>query len=543
MPPSTEPPATVEPPLIPPLIPRELKPDLPPGSAPKPAKPPHAPATAQASDSTQSVSDQNSTSDQPSAQSASANPSLPVTPKPPLPPPFAGFGSRASRLLQNGSMENRTDSAFPTQLYPERSADYVSRATAFGVITPAETFLDGVGGIPSGVSSELQNSAIPPGARIFRVGPVTLRGALNESLVISHNGGQGGGSPMGGGGGGSRSGDHAYTSSGLSLDAIIGEPATGHFLTLSYGMGYTYPSNQSAGSGGNKVDQELSVEGRLDLPKLKLGMSISFASLSGMNRDVGGAVDRDLLDLSLNASYPLGAKTSLDSSVSLPIRQVSGGIGSSGFSTANFINYQLSQKTTVGIGLSGGMEQDNGTVEFPNATSHQSGRQTQTFARLLSDLSLNPTPLIAVGGEFGAEFRNDDGGNSVNPIFNIHAGWAIRPRTSITVSAQETIQSSAAMAGQNYSSTAIQVGVAEQLGNRISVSTSFQYEYASYQAAGLDLSANRKDNLFSVQVGMSWALSPQWSATLAYVFANNSSSIEEFSFTSDEVLLSTSISF
>jgi hypothetical protein len=536
-----------------------------------------------------------------------------------------GNSTRGLRWLENGLLNERAarTNNVPRWFDSPLSDDPLVRASAFSVVTRAESLLDGLGAVPAPRGTGLDGALIPPGARIFRIGPVTLRGGVNLGGTYRHGtrpntAGQSGASansesskqpsasagPVASGDTGSTREKSNRTSStnregstnsgrsageiepfsfqsGLSLDFVLGEPATGHFMVASYGLSFdTALLNDEQGGQGSPVTQSLALLGRLDFAKLKLGMGITFDSLSGQNRDQGGAAERNLFGISLNASYPIGAKTTLDWDITVPIKQVEGGVGTTSFTTSNSINYQYSPKLSLGGGYAFKIHQskvddearnrtadsetaDDQQVDEQAATATTKGAQSSSPAKNRSEPSqsfgrsagsetshtvflragFQASPKLSFGGNVGLEFTEYEQGNSISPVLAWDVTWKARPKTSISLSIEESLQQSAAGIGESFLSSAVILSLNQQLGNRTNVTLILGYEHAVYQTMGETQDDGRVDDLLTGQISLSIALSSRWSASLVVSYADNRSSDEAFRFTSTQVQIQTSFAF
>ena len=434
--------------------------------------------------------------------------------------------------------------------------DPIARAARYNAVTPAESMVDGLGGtaMPLGSAFEATPlSNLSSSRKRFRFGPINLIGpSLNVGLSdgsFTNHGNQSNGTSSASNQGGSNGTEGFQSTSGLSFGLILGEPATGHYMTLEYGGIYEYPTNNGSGSAGGgsntqPFNQSLTLLGEMDFSRLTLGFGISYAGLSGTNRDLGGDANRQLLQVALTSSYALTAKSSLDWDLSLPVRQVSGGIGSAGFTSSTFINHRFNDKLKGGIGVVGGIENEQGSNAPSSATSGLlQGTSTQKYEQALVDINLVPSPRVTLLGTCGAELRDAGGTRSVNPIFSLSAAWSPRTGTSIFLTGNESTQSSANTAGENFTSTSFNLSASQRLGSRMNLLLSIGYEHAAYQstqstpsttsAASATSTApgtnsNRVDNLLTAQAGVSLNLTRGWSASISYIYTDDRSNTDGF---------------
>ena len=448
------------------------------------------------------------------------------------------------------------------------STDSTSRALAVRAVTPAESLLDGLGGFPSPDGSGFTSFGAPSGGKNFRLGPMTFRPTANAGVgfgTTSEAQSKGSGSS---GNTNNQGGPDGFTAhAGLAFPFVIGEPATGHFLSGTYAMDLHTLDNTGGSNGTDEspFDQQLSLAGTLEFAKVTLGLAVSFASLSGQNRDVGGATDRDLLAIALTSSFQISPKLSLEWDNSVPIREVSGGIGTRAFNSSVMLNYQFDPKLEVGLGIGGGYEKtdtssdtslvrNNDFVEGQNASQ---AARSETYESINGRIGFLYSPKLSFFFTPGVEFREQSRDIAVNPIFGLGVSWAPRVGTSVSLAGNQRVQSSISLAGQDFVSTTFSLSATQRLGNRLSLLATVAYEHADYSQAGngqtndgfassggTDVTGEKRvDNLFTVLLGLSVALSPRWSATLSYSFSDNESNLPDFAFTSNRIQLQTSFAF
>lgn len=374
------------------------------------------------------------------------------------------------------------------------------------------------------------------GRRPLRIGPLKIQASMNTGVTYTDTGSE---SALGDSSSAHRgkinqeSVDGFQTFLGASFDLLLGEAATQNTVTALYGLVYRYPAPERTSSGGQgdgrPLDQQLTASGNLSIGKTTFRLGVSFADLSGPDRDFGGYAEKELFTVTPSVSYALSSKTKLSSSINLPYRQLNGRTRVSGVSNSNFVDYSFDAKLQTGVGLTFGQEQ----VERG---------ETQSFQRLLPRFNFQLTPRIALSGTCGVEWRSaaGHGKSSVEPVFDFHATWTPRIGTSFSFGSGRQAESSASLTGNDYVSTTINLSVAQRLGPRITLQLSAAYEAADYSPAE-DGSPAREDELFSTQVSLQFDLGRHWSASLAYDREDNHSTTH--SYTSSQAQLQLSLLF
>jgi hypothetical protein len=262
--------------------------------------------------------------------------------------------------------------------------------------------------------------------------------------------------------------------------------------------------------------------------------------LSGPNRDVGGATDRSIATASLGASYQYSQKTSFDLSFSLPIRDFSDGVSSTGATGTFFVNNQITKKTRIGLGFTyGSLDTEvSGTSALINSSKSREGSDGvgQTFQRLLFQIDSTPSRLLTYNFIGGLELRDAGGYSDVTPTFGLGATWNPIAGTSITLAAERRGFNSAASLNTNYNSTSVSLRVNQRLTARLSGYLTLGYERAEYYNVGDENNGDgadegeggRKDDLFHASAGLNLPISDRWGWSLVFTFSDNRSNTEPF---------------
>ncbi len=399
-----------------------------------------------------------------------------------------------------------------------------------------DRFFDGFGGVPRPLDSPLIPRALSSDY-LLRLGPLEISpvgpslsynmtfGSNNRaSGAVDHSFGASG-NPIGlsNGSNSNSNGDFGTVSGGFSAE--LGEPTSGHFVTLNYGASYSFGSGQE---NQNNPGQTLTLLGQYDFTRLKLGLGIAFDSLSGDNREFGGDIQRELATVAFTSSYAWTPKTSFEWDLSVPIAQYSGGINSSGLTSTTSVNYAYSTKTTFGLG-------------FTTGFTGVAGADTQTFEQVNCQMTSTASPFLSYTGSVGFEWRDTGETRSTSPVFGLGATWTPRVGTSFTLAVDQQVENSAAIAGANYTSTSVTLSCAQRLGSLISLGASIGYERASYTSTLSDQTVDRLDQTLFGQVSISRTVFRRvaFSATVSY-YHTASNDLPQ---TSTQVTVSASYSF
>ncbi len=357
------------------------------------------------------------------------------------------------------------------------------------------TLLDGVGGLGSPLYSPINRPVFGPGKGIT-LGPVSIKINIGAGAM-------GGKGQSSGGGNGSDVGVSGFGS--INILATLDQPAFDRTATLTYGFTGTGGSyNQTNGP----INQALSFTASQKFSRAQINVDLAYAGLSGTDRDTGTDTGRDFITAGFGLSYEIGAKTSLSSSVSAPIRTVEGGLDSGGVTMSNFINYTFSPKLTVGPGFAFGFEKVQDS-------------DIQTFERPLLSLNYIPSPFIGINGNVGYEFRQIQGSTFTSPIFGLGVTWTPRLGTVFSISGNRSTQTSLTEVNTNYEQTSLSISARQNIGKRVVLSAGFNYENAVYESVGTDGESGRIDNLVEGEIGISYSITSQWRASLSLSMGKN----------------------
>lgn len=380
--------------------------------------------------------------------------------------------------------------------------DPLARTTLSNIFSNAERFYDGFGGIIRPFDVLTLPRAPFDAGRGVRMGALSFRPGLSGALIGTRRGG-----------GGTRSDEPSAVIAG-TISGLIGTPETGRYLRLDYGIAKTFENEQAEDF---HFDQSLYLAGHLRFGNLSLGLGINFANLSGFNRDAGSDLQRDYLTVAFTSRYQLTPRTSIDWDIATPNgRYPSGSSGggsigdSSGFTSTNFVNYEYSGKSTVGLGFAAGF------VEVQDA-------DTQKFERVLARIGSTPTAFLSYSATFGLEFRDTGQSNQTNPMFSLGAVWTPRDRTAVTLTGEQRVQNSVSTANANFVSTSLVLSLSQRLGDRFTASCSIGFENAKYESLGSEESSNRRDRTYLGQVSFGTTLFDRMDVSTSFSYVRTDS--------------------
>jgi len=254
----------------------------------------------------------------------------------------------------------------------------------------------------------------------------------------------------------------------------------------------------------------------------------------GVNIDTGGRRRIDTYATHLSAAYELTGKTFLSSAGDYALINYPSGLTDSQRISGNlFLNYQYSPKLVVAAGGTGGRDVLN------QANSNQNFEQADLRA------SYNPTGKLSAGGLVGLEFRQFDTGShdSVTPVLDLSASYKPFDGTSISIDASRGTQTSAALLGQDYTSTQFQATAQQRLLQRVVLSFTAGYQNLDYFGAFTHTVASREDNYYFIQPAIDIRITNFWFAGAFFVHRENTSTFSNFGFNDTQVGIRTALKF
>ncbi len=270
----------------------------------------------------------------------------------------------------------------------------------------------------------------------------------------------------------------------------------------------------------------------LDGPDLN---SISDPTGHNANIDVGGRTKHNIYTSALNGSYQLTGKLFLSGAGNFAIDDYSGSqIGSQNFSGNLFINYNYSPKLVVGVG---------GTAGYNTV---QNSSPDQTYEQVNARLSYNATGKVSFSATGGGEFRqfgNNGRSTYFSPVYTLGASYQPFNGTSISLSGTRHTANSASLAGQDYASTDIHLGVSQRFMQRASLGVAVGYENANYFSTISGFTATRNDDYYYIEPTVDVNVTRYWSVGAYYLHRQDTSSFSFFSFYDNQVGLRTTVRF
>ena len=114
---------------------------------------------------------------------------------------------------------------------------------------------------------------------------------------------------------------------------------------------------------------------------------------------------------------------------------------------------------------------------------------------------------------------------------------------TITLAGSRRTDSSASLAGQDYSETNISLTFSQRLFSRVNVGLGVGYTNSEYLSATTGDSTARTDNYFYVEPSIDLNVTRYWSIGIYYLYRQDSSTLALFSFYDNQFGVRTSLTF
>ena len=290
------------------------------------------------------------------------------------------------------------------------------------------------------------------------------------------------------------------------------------FAKLSYNpTGSVYVDLSSENSFDHDVALALGHIG----PKLSAIFDTSYQTMTDATVDVGERTERQLFDMGLLMEYALGAKTGLRGEAGYVVEDYDIYDGYQEWRADLYVTYDVRPKTTLGIGYGAGeLRPEKGS--------------SQRYQRALLRADWRATEKVALSAWGGADFRRSGGESETTSVYGVELSGRVREGTGVRLNLGRDIEASALVEAESYVRTAISVAVDQRLGSRFTGYLEIGYEDYDYGGGG-EGSGDRADKSWFLRPALRYQLRENLSAELYYVYRNNDSTVDLFSFKKNQV--------
>lgn len=292
----------------------------------------------------------------------------------------------------------------------------------------------------------------------------------------------------------------------------------------------------------NSIDHSARVDLGYALTKMTLGLVQTFQSTAGGVVDVGSRVTQRNYMTAVSVRYELTEKTFAQLDGNYRVTDYETLTDSEEWNAIPTVNYQVSPKVSVGLGLTVGQ------LYVAEQTPHVvvSGGQTNRFVTENSEAQtyFGPTLrasykttektdfIVSVGGEWR---HYSDGSEAFSPVFALAGTYRPFEGTTFSVEGHRRQQNSAVLNGQNFIATGGSITTRQRLRDRLFATVTMLYDHSDYQPARSNVRTTRQDDYFMVRYGLESIIGRNWTVGLFHQYREDISTDKSFSFENNQV--------
>ena len=275
----------------------------------------------------------------------------------------------------------------------------------------------------------------------------------------------------------------------------------------------------------NSLDHDLAGTARWTFTKLHVALDGRVRTLSDPDEDLGRRADRTFSNLGLVMTYDWSEKTRWQLAGGFIHRHYAEGNDSSEGTINGYLLYDLLPKTTVGFGLGAGeLDLD--------------GSDAQTYERATLRLQYDSFSKVTFNVSGGAELRSTQDSDATNTFFRAGFGYHPVEGSDFNLSAYRGIEPSANSRSQNIERTTLTLSYTQRLFQKLTLATNLDYTQADYSVLDGNGNAGRTDDIFTLSMTLTCEVTQNGFVRLGYTYRTDESSIEERSYTANNLILS-----
>lgn len=357
--------------------------------------------------------------------------------------------------------------------------------------------------VPAFGEPEIETVVVPKEAenRLWRIRPYVKTGVTyDDNIFITET---------------NRTGDIIYNlEGGFSFELGDYRDLHNNYLLLEYLASGFFFTNHPA---QNSFDQNLSLLAQWRVTQLAIQLESTYQTLNGADRQVGAFTSRSLFFNALRFVYTKSEKTDLEleinQSTNLYPDQISSYISEAQLS----FNYKVQPKLSLGLQGIFGLDQAQDSPD-------------QVYQILNARCSYDIAGKLVLKSSAGIQFiQYASGGEAMRiiPVFSVGAEYQLFQKTSLELNAYRNLQNSPSLEGQDYIATGFDIGLEQQLSQKIKIGLAIGYENDTYVANLADVNASRVDNFYFFRPGVSYSFLKYLDANFSYEYRTNASNIPQ----------------
>lgn len=287
-----------------------------------------------------------------------------------------------------------------------------------------------------------------------------------------------------------------------------------NYLLLEYLASAFFFTNHPA---QNSFDQSFNLTAQYRIAKLAIQLLSSFQSLNGADRQVGEFTERNLFFNALRFVYAHSEKTDIEFEINQTTNRYPEQLSSYQTEARLAFDYEILPKVRIGpegvVGISQVQDSPNMIYQTLN------GRLDYDIAGKLK--------LRSSGGIQFNQYISGGEPMRIIPVFSVGFEYELFPKTSLTLDAYRNLQASPSMVGQDYIATGGELGIQQQLNQKISLALALGYENDTYVANMASVQASRVDNFYFFRPSVSYSFLKYLNAIFSYEYRANDSTMQQ----------------
>jgi hypothetical protein len=293
-------------------------------------------------------------------------------------------------------------------------------------------------------------------------------------------------------------------------------------LSLTYTPTLSYYSSDAF---EDTVDHNVAANAYFGVGDWNFSLGHTYVKSSSPLIETGAQTPQESHSTGLTAHCQHSDDISFDFTLSQQIQEADELNSSKTWSLMNWLNYHYSDKTLFGIGVG------------PGYTKQEFGSD-MTYQQLQSRIDWRPGTKLSVNLNGGAEFRqfdDENADNQVNPIYGASIFYTPIEPTTFSLSANRSVGASLVQA-QTTESTRISAGLRQRIIQNFFFDAFGSFSTTDYQnfTQGGSPTVDRSDEVTSLSLTLSTTVFERGTASIFYQRSQNDSSVEGFTFNSDQ---------
>jgi hypothetical protein len=291
-------------------------------------------------------------------------------------------------------------------------------------------------------------------------------------------------------------------------------------ISLDYTPSLNYYSNRAF---EDHLDHSAYFNAHASLTDWNSRLTQTYSSTQSPLIETGQQTKQETFSTGLAATYQYNEKVSFDLNLNQRIQSAEAFSNSREWSTTDWINYHLTDRTSLGVGAAFGyVDVSRGSdMTYEHALGRISSRITD---KLNAEIS---------GGMEIRQYLDQDGSDRLNPILNARLVYNPWQFTILSLAASRTVDT-AIFEGYVTETSQLQALLQQRLFGHYFLDVDAGFRTSQFEGGTSPDLAGRSDDLTTVSVALRATVLTRGSASVFYRHSSNSSSLEIYSFDSDQ---------